>query len=860
MKKLLSTVFAIIFSVFAHAQAILENPKVGMSTSTYVRIEKIELRDTATVFWFHIDFKPGNWISIPKQTYIQPVGAKEKLFIVAAEGIPLNEKYTMPASGEVNFQLVFPKVDPSVTKIDYGEANDGGTWFFYDIQLKPELFKSILPEKITGNWFRSDNAQWEISLFDSVAVYKSQVWKYLQYAEKQGTGKIRLKSGSKNLDLYTKTSDNGTCLIGETPTRLVSYTHTPAGNARPADKELFKLPVFKLDTATYSGYIKGFNPRFPKKTGMVYVDDVLTGNQNSILLTLKDDGTFTAKVPLTNPQNVYVRLFNFNETIFLEPGKSLFQLIDNNNKINPVLYMGEGARINSDWRQIKDIYGFNTNYTDMMGKVLDLSPEQYKTYVQNIQKEDLIKVDEAAAKNSLSAKAIQVKKMDLDYRYASALIEYGWNVESAYRKKNNIPQTQRELPVKLAKPDSSYYNFLTNNLVNNSLAVISADYSTFINRIMYLDILNSPTLTMSKSNTIPELVALMEKSGAKVTMEEKVLARQMAEALTPEVKKIQDEYQDKYAVPSFEFQRKYGSQLLLLYNEKKGTKITPMMEEEYLIAQNVVLTDQEKAMLLARKDYSENPLIKSYTSTLEKNRKQSQEFYTDHQEFFNGLYQEKRTLARNEKFLKMLGIQPGFATDIMTSQDFCRTFVSEMTPVSDEKIKAFQQNVTTPFIANYARIKNEEAKSRIVANKNLKGSKANEVPKTAGDKVFEAIMDKYKGKVVYVDFWATWCGPCRSGIEQIKPLKEEMAGENVAFVYISGPSSPKATYDNMIPTIKGEHYRVSDDEWNILSGMFKISGIPHYVLVGKDGKVINPQLGHMENTQLKALLMKYIKG
>ena len=555
MKKLLSTVIALIFSLFAYSQTILENPKVGMSTSTYVRIEKIELRDTATVFWLHIDFTPGNWISIPEQTYIQPVGAKEKLFIVAAEGIPMNEKYTMPASGEVNFQLIFPKIDPLVTKIDYGEANEGGSWFFYDIQLKPELFKSMVPEKITGNWFRSDNAQWEISLFDSVAVYKNQIWKYLQYTEKQGTGKIRLKNGSKNLDLYTKTSDNGTCLIGETPTTLVSYTHTPSETAKPADNELFNLPVFKLDTATYTGYIKGFNPRFPKKTGMVYINNVLTGNQNSILLTIKDDGTFKVKVPLTNPQAVYVRLSNFNETVFVEPGKSLFQLIDNGSKTNPVLYMGEGARINSDLHQLKDIYGFNSNYNEMMGKVLDLSPDQYKTYVQNFQKEDLVKLDEVAAKNSLSAKAIQLKKMDLDYRYASALIEYGWNIESAYRKKNNIPRDQRELPVKLAKPDSSYYNFLTNNLVNNSLAVLSADYSTFINRIKYLDILNSPALTMSVGNSIPELVALMEKGGVKVTTEEKDLVRQLAEALTPEVKKIQDEYQDKYATPSFEFQR-----------------------------------------------------------------------------------------------------------------------------------------------------------------------------------------------------------------------------------------------------------------------------------------------------------------
>jgi thiol-disulfide isomerase/thioredoxin len=252
-------------------------------------------------------------------------------------------------------------------------------------------------------------------------------------------------------------------------------------------------------------------------------------------------------------------------------------------------------------------------------------------------------------------------------------------------------------------------------------------------------------------------------------------------------------------------------------------------------------------------------LIKSYTSAIEKYGKQSQQFYTDHQKFIQGLYLENRTTARNEKFRKMLGIQPGFATDIMTSQDFCRPFSSEMTPVSDEKIKAFQQKISTPFIADYAQLKNDETKAKIAGNKKLTGSKANEVPKAAGDKVFDAIMDKYKGKVVYVDFWATWCAPCRSGIEQIKPLKDEMAGENVAFVYISGPSSPKATYDNMIPTIKGEHYRVSADEWNILCGMFKISGIPHYLLVGKDGKVINPHLAHMENMQLKALLMKYIK-
>ena len=853
MKKQLLTAITLILSIFAYSQTILEQPKVGMATASYVKIEKIDLRDTATVLWFHIDFKPGNWISIPKQTYIQPVGAKEKLFIVATEGIPMNEKYTMPASGEVNFKLIFPKINPSVTKIDYGEANDGGTWFFYDIQLKPELFKSIIPEKIAGNWFRNDNAQWEISLFDSVAIYKSQVWKYLQYTEKNGIGKIGLKSGSKNLELYTKSASNGTCLIGETLAKLVNYTHTQDESVIPSDNEPFKLPLFKADTAVYTGYIKGFNPRFPQKTGMVYVNDVLTGNQNSFLLVISNDGTFKVKIPHTNPQTVFVRLPFSTENLFIEPGKTTFHLIDSGSKSNINLFMGDNARTNSDLLKLKDIFSFS--YDLMSKKILDFTPEQYKAYIQDLQQKDLASVDVFSKSHPLSAKAIQIKKAELLYRYASYCSEYVSNAESAYRQKYKIPQTQREIPFKPVKPDSSFYNFLNNDLVNNQLGVLTSDYYFFINRIKYLDIVTGNP----KGNGIPEILKAMEKANYKLTPQELEVAKQLEAINSPEFKKIQMDFQAKYGEMSKNFELKFADKLKPLLQEKSGSRISPSTRQEFLLRQNVVFTEEEKDFLKASEEYFQNPLFQQLYTFSDKYGKQGSQFFSDHRVFINELSQESRISERNEKFRKILGIQPGFATDIMASQDFCRPFVSEMTPVPDEKIKAFQQKISTPFIAAYARIKNEEAKAKIAANKNLKGSTANEVPKTAGEKIFDAIMAKYKGKVVYVDFWATWCAPCRSGIEQIKPLKDEMAGENVAFVYISAPSSPKTTYDNMIPTIKGEHYRVSEDEWNILCGMFKISGIPHYVLVGKDGKVLNPQLGHYDNIGLKNLLMKYIK-
>jgi thiol-disulfide isomerase/thioredoxin len=243
---------------------------------------------------------------------------------------------------------------------------------------------------------------------------------------------------------------------------------------------------------------------------------------------------------------------------------------------------------------------------------------------------------------------------------------------------------------------------------------------------------------------------------------------------------------------------------------------------------------------------------------LQINSKQIKQF---NESYYPVILLETERLEWKEMLRNDFGIQLGFALDLMVSNSFCRGTSDGMYLISEENMKVMHKNMTTPFVANYIAMKNLQTKQKIEANKKLVGTGTNltEVPKTSGDKLFEAIMAKYKGKVIYVDFWATWCAPCRRGIEQIKPLKAEMANENVAFVYITDQTSPKTNYENMIPAIKGEHYRVSDDEWNILKDRFKISGIPHYVLVGKDGKVINSNLAWLDNSRLKTLLVKHIQ-
>jgi len=106
---------------------------------------------------------------------------------------------------------------------------------------------------------------------------------------------------------------------------------------------------------------------------------------------------------------------------------------------------------------------------------------------------------------------------------------------------------------------------------------------------------------------------------------------------------------------------------------------------------------------------------------------------------------------------------------------------------------------------------------------------------------FEQAMAKFKGKRIYIDIWATWCGPCKAEFAHNEELKEMLNSEGVEMFYISTDrDNDDEQWKNMIKfyNLEGYHIRANEILKAELRELLNMKGIPHFVLVDENGQVI----------------------
>ena len=119
----------------------------------------------------------------------------------------------------------------------------------------------------------------------------------------------------------------------------------------------------------------------------------------------------------------------------------------------------------------------------------------------------------------------------------------------------------------------------------------------------------------------------------------------------------------------------------------------------------------------------------------------------------------------------------------------------------------------------------------VAAPKDLVGKR---LPALKGLDFIKANPD-IKGKATIVEFWATWCPPCRKSIPHLNEIYEKYQKQGLEVIGISDES--KATVKKFIETTPMK-YHVAIDENGKYRKPFDIEGIPHAFLVDKTGKIV----------------------
>lgn len=123
-------------------------------------------------------------------------------------------------------------------------------------------------------------------------------------------------------------------------------------------------------------------------------------------------------------------------------------------------------------------------------------------------------------------------------------------------------------------------------------------------------------------------------------------------------------------------------------------------------------------------------------------------------------------------------------------------------------------------------------------------------------------LDFFKGKYVYIDVWATWCGPCIQQIPYLETLEKEYHNKNIEFISISTDEARRS----------GGSWEAAEKKWRdfvkkrnmsgvqLWSGQdysfqqaYEINGIPRFILIGPEGKIVDANAPRPSEPRLKTL-------
>ena len=117
-------------------------------------------------------------------------------------------------------------------------------------------------------------------------------------------------------------------------------------------------------------------------------------------------------------------------------------------------------------------------------------------------------------------------------------------------------------------------------------------------------------------------------------------------------------------------------------------------------------------------------------------------------------------------------------------------------------------------------------------------------------------LKDFRGKVVFIDFWASWCEPCKREIQHSKEIMKQMAVQHdLVFLYVS-IDTDEAAWRNTVTEqdIQGIHVNVAGTQEGV-PALYNVKGVPTFFIIGRDGKIYDNRPPRPSNPLLLSSLM-----
>ena len=294
----------------------------------------------------------------------------------------------------------------------------------------------------------------------------------------------------------------------------------------------------------------------------------------------------------------------------------------------------------------------------------------------------------------------------------------------------------------------------------------------------------------------------------------------------------------------------------------KGSPPSSFLAKKYLINEKLDLsgevyymsTNEEYKAFLEQYEATLNQALAKVDDSLFV-AQQKKEIQTYNAQYLEGQKKLSSYSENTRKYMhkqRMMSMSIYESVEVLNVEDFKMMLVKEadslnmlLDAIADaeyvQQQKAYLQTTTQTWIERKISLENMPKKGESAIDFSYPDHTGKEVS-----------LSSLKGKMVFIDVWATWCGPCKAQIPALQQLEQEYHDKNITFLSVS-VDTDKDKWFEMVQDMNLGGIQLWADGWSQITKDYSIWGIPRFMLIAADGTIIStdaPRPSSQEATDL----------